>query len=358
MPAPNDKPARFFNEVIRRVAAGEQITQVCIDLGVSLRPFRQYANDDPDRARRYAEVVSLSRSRCGTPRADRSEIDALIPSIFARYKAGETLPSICDQHQGVIQSVHVLRKVIAENADHKARFAEAIEYHKRAKYDEAAYDLTLERIATTTESVLHQLPGEVLYQTMQGRARRDVGFRERFDAAKARREMLEGVYRFNDEADYVRILEIVEAKRRSLADAADQIGPTSDAFRGWLKRRPEMRARIDAVVSRRQESDRAAYVPPPTRLTQYELRRPLLENELFRNASALLRMEDSDDADDIRSDMILSMLENRAIDRQKIVSQHFRKVSSRNMVSIDETFGYGNVKPLDNLRTDDILWGA
>lgn len=120
----------------------------------------------------------------------------------------------------------------------------------------------------------------------------------------------------------------------------------------------QAKAEARAAWHAKLAKSRAARVPPPTPLSAYELRRSLLEHDLYRKASSLMRVRaDSQDADDIRSDAILALLEGQEIDVRAITRNHHRRVSSLNMLSLDQEFAAG-VGILDQLSTNDLHYEA
>ena len=67
----------------------------------------------------------------------------------------------------------------------------------------------------------------------------------------------------------------------------------------------------------------------------------------------MLKLHDSQDVDDIRSDAILAMLESREVTRSELIRAHHRKVTGH-MASLDEELAPGFTR-MHTLTSDPIF---
>lgn len=126
--------------------------------------------------------------------------------------------------------------------------------------------------------------------------------------------------------------------------------PDIGVLRHRAKRDPAFRVRLEAVLARRYKDDYQ---------TGDQMRRLLRECSLYRNATRLLRLADSQDADDIRMDAIVAMLESREVSQRDLTRRHHLKVSSSGMISTDErVFADKAATVGDYIRNpDNMVWG-
>jgi hypothetical protein len=203
------------------------------------------------------------------------------------------------------------------------------------RWNDADYEAVLEAIRGYDGANFEDVLGGVLpaYVSIWQRAQRDPAYASRLKSAIESRPRPE-VYG----ADVIeRALEVIASARgKSYLHALQK-----EAGLVWnygiisrLKRRNAYFAERFAEALAIFRKSNAA--PPRPVYREGLLRAALRSNELYRNASRLLHLADSDDADDIRMDAIVSMLESRAVNRNDLMRAHFSKVRSARAVSLDE----------------------
>lgn len=106
------------------------------------------------------------------------------------------------------------------------------------------------------------------------------------------------------------------------------------ALDGQRARNPDFAARYEQMLERRKTARMAA--PKPIARPPGQLRRGLLQNALWRRAAAMMSLGDSDDAEDIRMDAIVAILESREAGKTDLTRSHSRKVSSPRAFSLDD----------------------
>ena len=132
----------------------------------------------------------------------------------------------------------------------------------------------------------------------------------------------------DDDALQSILVAIQQEPTRHVHDICKELGHSYNAVASRARRDRAFRLELEKALAKRAEGradDGVSF-----------LASGLMRNDLWRNVCASLRLSDSDDADDIRQDAVLAMLESRELNRDALIRSHFRKVR-----------GWGNVSSLD-----------
>ena len=277
--------------------------------------------------------------------------DRHFDEIIARVEAGETMPAVCASDPK-FPIYATLWRWATRDPQRSARMKAAVAKQKEgAIFSAEAIEAGLRTIATSKVRHINEvrLPGEPSYGWYHKRSQTDPDMHARFYAALAARQAQPGFKPTRyDAAAYDRMLgEIASNPRRSLGALArcDEKLPTVGALTQRRRRNSEFAAKAAEVV---RAKPAFFYARSKSRANKYhpdELRRPLVTNDLYQRAESLVpKFHDVDLRDDIRSDMILALLEGRSdeelrTERNAIVKSHHRRTSSRHIQSLDQILG-------------------
>lgn len=367
--------ARHFDAIVLLIEAGATVREAIPRVSNSLTfdSFRKWARVRPSH---QARLKAAQRLRDAGPNA-----------IWKRPNRKPCPPQAAPARDDVIRHFDAILAAIADGAEvieasklsgrdytsfnkwvnrdpqMKRRFAAAVETgRQQTVFSDANFDRALVEM-TAWDGVLNRSRfSGISYGGIYQRTLTDPAYHAKYEAAIiARNERLGIVHVRYEEADYLRLIERMKAHPRRgverIVEEARAEGdrlPNDGTLRAYAQRNAVVRFELDEVrQTKRRLIERARRAPPATRLSLYELRRPLLENELFRKASALLKLHDSQDVDDIRSDAILAMLESREVTRSELIRAHHRKVTGH-MASLDEELAPGFTR-MHTLTSDPIF---
>lgn len=352
-----------FDAVVALVEAGATVREAVprVSNTMAFDTFRKWVKRTPDK---NARMKVAQRTRDAGPKAvyrrttrkkpppqaapGRDDIYRHFDAIIGEIEAGT---DIQDAVKISGRDYSQFNRWVGRNPRMQERFKLAVARARDASiYSDVNYDRALEEMVAWDGDLQATTHAGISYTGIYQRQSTKLDYKVKYDAAIARRNARLGIVHVRyEEADYLRLVERIKAKpRRGMERIIAEMRaeglhtPNDNALRAYARRNAAVRYELDeAMQLKRKVVERARRAPPATKLTQYELRRHLLENELFRKSTALLRMSDHQDLDDMRSDAIVAMLEQREVTRGELIRAHHRKVSSRSMWSLDDELAPG-----------------
>lgn len=231
-----------------------------------------------------------------------------------------------------------------------------------------AYDDALDAIARHPEKSVRKIIAQSnlrlpSYDMLNCRARTDPEFGSRFHAVMAAKyehlgKRVRGV-RFSAES-YAQAIEIIKSSPNRPISALlhrDSALPSRQALRLRAQRDEEFAAQLSIVKRRRKKGPKPVY-------REFELKRLLRANDLYRSAAGAARSIDPDDRDDIRSDIIVGLLEGSVSSDNirsagaRLSKEHRKQFSRTQHISLDEAAWDDDARTsrLDLLTTCEMIY--